>query len=94
MATNQYVKGLESIKNRAGDLGMIHGSKCMQVYNDNQVCVQWLFSVTSKGINHYNLQENMVSELHQDNSIYVTHIPGVINLSDIFTKKIRDFTHF
>ena len=89
MATNECVKELESIKHRAVDLGMIGGSKCTQVYNDNQACVQWSASVTSKGIKHCNLCENMVLQLHQENSIHVTHIPGVINPSNIFTKEMR-----
>ena len=73
---------------------MIDRSTCTHVYSDNQACVQWLSSVTSKGVKHLNLQENMVPELHQDNSLHVTYIPGVINPSDIFTNRIHDSAHF
>ena len=94
MATNECVKGLESINHRPVDLGMIDGSKCTQVYHDNQPCIQWSAYVTSEGIRHYNLCKNMVRELHQDNSIHMTHIPGVTNPSDIFTEEMRDSAHF
>ena len=68
---------------------------CTQIYSYNQVFVQWSSSITSKGIKHVNLREkNIVRELHQDNSVGVTHIPGVINPSDISTKEMRDSAHF
>ena len=36
----------------------------------------------------------MVRECHQLKDVDVNHIPGIINLSDIFTKEIKDNTHF
>ena len=64
------------------------------VYNDNQACVQWSHSLTTKGVKHINLKENMVREAHQAKRVNVAHIPGVINSSDIFTKEIKDAAHF
>ena len=32
--------------------------------------------------------------MHQYNSVHVTHIPGVINPSDIFTREMGDSAHF
>ena len=56
--------------------------------------VQWAASVTSKGIKHLNLQENMVQECHQFRDVDIEHIPGIINPSDIFTKEMKDNTQF
>ena len=64
------------------------------VYNDNQACIQWSSSCTSKNIKHMNLRENYVRESHQDGTVNIRHIPGVINPSDIFTKEMRDSAHF
>ena len=36
----------------------------------------------------------MVREFHQSIYVDVDHIPGIINPSDIFTKKMKDNTHF
>ena len=73
---------------------MIECKQGTTVYNDNQACVQWSASVTSKGIKHLNLGENQVRECHQDQIVQVLHILGIINPSDIFTKEMRDGAHF
>ena len=36
----------------------------------------------------------MVQECHQSKDVYVEHIPSIINPSDIFTKEMKDNTHF
>ena len=36
----------------------------------------------------------MVRECHQFRNVDVEHIPGIINLSDIFAKTLKDKTHF
>jgi len=42
----------------------------------------------------FNLRENQIRERHQASDVCVTHIPGIINPSDIFTKEIKDTAHF
>ena len=39
-------------------------------------------------------QINMVHEYHQSKDVDFTHIPGIINPSNIFTKEMKDNTHF
>ena len=36
----------------------------------------------------------MVRECHQSKDVGVEHIPGIFNPSDIFTKEMKDNTHF
>jgi hypothetical protein len=64
------------------------------VYNNNQACVNWSVSVTNKGTKHLNLRENYVREAQHLGITKITHIPGVINASDIFTKELKDTAHF
>ena len=73
---------------------MPDGSTRTTVYNDNKACVQWASSCTSKGVKHINLRENHVRESHQSQTVNITHIPGIINPSDIFTKEMKDGAHF
>ena len=75
---------------------MLDISRHTTVYNDNQACacVNWLASVTNKGVKHINLHENQVRESHQAKVVRVKHNPGVINPSDIFTKEMQDAAHF
>ena len=49
--------------------------------------------MTSKGIKHLNLRENMVRGCHKSKYVDVEHIPGIINPSERFTKDTKDNTH-
>jgi hypothetical protein len=64
------------------------------LYNDNDACVKWSYNMTSKAACHIELQENSVREWVQDKLIKVVHVAGKTNLADIFTKEMRDGTHF
>jgi hypothetical protein len=64
------------------------------LYNDNDACVKWSHNMTSKSARHIELRENSVREWVQNKSLAVKHIAGKINPSDIFTKEMRDGTHF
>ncbi len=88
-ATNECVKDTLALKHIAADLHMPDGSQCTRVYNDNEACVAWSASVTNKGTKHFNLRENYVREAHQFQEVNVLHIPGQINPSDLFTKKLK-----
>lgn len=94
MATNECIKELLHVKNRAADLGMPDALETNTVFNDNQAAVNWAASVTNKGTKHINLRENKVREAVADGSARVRHIDGIINVSDIFTKELKDGAHF
>ncbi|KAL7547160.1 hypothetical protein ACHAWF_010478, partial [Thalassiosira exigua] len=94
VATNECIVDLLSIRHRMADLGMPDASTTTSVYNDNRGAVDWSKNVTNKGIKHFNLKENKVDEVHASGDAAVTHIPGEINSSDIFTKEIKDAAHF
>ena len=46
--------------------------------------------MTSKNIRHMELKDNSVREWCNDGTIKVLHVAGKCNVSDIFTKEIRD----
>jgi hypothetical protein len=94
IATNECTTGLASLRLRAQDLGMTDAFTRTTIYNDNQAAVDWAASCTNKGTKHINLRENLVREHHQRALTKVTHIPGVINASDLFTKELKDAAHF
>jgi hypothetical protein len=64
------------------------------IYNDNQACVNWSKRSTTKGLRHIQMKENHVRENVANQFVHVQHIDGKINLADIFTKEMKDVTHF
>ena len=60
METKEWATEIQQIKHRANDIGIPEAYSHTKIYNDNKAAVQWAASVTSKGIKHLNLRENMV----------------------------------
>ena len=50
--------------------------------------------MTSKKIQHMELQENLVWEWVQEKVLNVLHVKGRVNPADIFTKEMRDGANF
>ena len=65
MATNECVTELQSLKKRANNIWILEAHYRTNIYNVNKADVQQAASVTSKDINHINLQkirfENAIS---------------------------------
>jgi hypothetical protein len=93
-ATHECINDLLSVKHRAIDLGFPEASERITVYNDNKAACDWASSVTLKGTKHINLHENCVRQNHQNGTVLVKHIPGVINAGNLFSKEIKDDAHF
>jgi hypothetical protein len=49
---------------------------------------------TSKGLQHTQIKENGIWENLASNFISVHHINGNLNIANIFTKELKDTTHF
>jgi hypothetical protein len=64
------------------------------LYNDNEACVKWCHNLTTKGNRHIEHKENATREWVADGSIAVSHVSTKCNVSDIFTKEMRDGTNF
>ncbi|KAL7525930.1 hypothetical protein ACHAWF_001569 [Thalassiosira exigua] len=94
IVTNECIGELVDLRHRAADLGMSDAKGTTTVYNDNKGAINWAASITNKDIKHINLRENKVREVHVSGRIAVTHIPGAINGSGIFTKEMKDAAHF
>jgi len=64
------------------------------VYNNNQACVNWSKSSTTKGLRHIQMRENLVRENITNQFVSIIHIDGKLNLADLFTKEMKDTSHF
>ena len=64
------------------------------IFNDNQGCVNWCKNVCTKGMRHINLRECAVRESVADGDLTVIHVDGKLNPADLFTKELRDGSHF
>ena len=64
------------------------------IKNDNQGAIHWSKGTTTKKMRWVDLRENLVRENLGNKNIDVMHIPGKLNLSDIFTKEFRDVSQF
>lgn len=64
------------------------------IYKDNQACVDWAKSCTSKGLRHIQMKENRVRENVVTQFVSIKHVDGKVNITDIFTKEMKDVNHF
>jgi len=64
------------------------------VYNDNKACVDWSKSSTTKGLQHIQMKENRVRENIGKHFVTIAHVNGTVNLADLFTKEMKDTSHF
>lgn len=64
------------------------------VYNDNNACIQWSKNTTTKGLRHIQMHKNRVRENILSKFVTICHVDGKINIADIFTKEMKDTTHF
>jgi len=93
-ATDECIKEVLSVRFRTQDIGLTDHSTPTAVFNDNQACVDWCKTTTTTGMKHITLRENAIRESVHDGDLTIHHISGKLNCSDIFTKEIKDVSHF
>jgi hypothetical protein len=95
-ATDECVKFLLELDQILDFLGMKHlfMPNMNIIYNDNRACVQWSKKATTKGLQHIQMRENRVRENVANNFVSIHHVEGKKNIADIFTKEMRDTSHF
>jgi hypothetical protein len=64
------------------------------IYNDNKACVDWSKKCTTKGLRHIQMKENRVRENIASEFVTIKHVDGKLNIADIFTKEMKDTSHF
>jgi hypothetical protein len=64
------------------------------IYNDNKACVNWSKTYTSKGLQHIQKKENRVRENVSTRFVKICTVAGKTNLADLFTKEMKDTSHF
>jgi hypothetical protein len=50
--------------------------------------------MTSKAAHHIELHKKLIRKWVQDKTLDVLHVAGKLNPADIFTKEMRNGTHF
>lgn len=95
-STNDCVRDLINLRHIIKDLNL---SKLLSpgptpIYNDNMACVQWCHNKSNRNMRHIQIRENLVRESIQNGTVSVTHITGKLNPADLFTKEMKDTTHF
>jgi hypothetical protein len=93
-ATDECAKEILSVRLRGKDIGLSDDASPTKLHNDNQGCVDWCKTTTTSGMKHIDLRSNAVRESVHLGDISIHHIPGVINCADIFTKELKDASHF
>jgi len=95
-ATNECVKFLLELDQILDFLDMKHlfMPTTNIIYNDNRACVQWSKRTTTKGLRHIQMRKNRVRENIVNNFVSIHHVEGKLNIADIFTKEMRNTTHF
>ena len=59
-----------------------------------KVCICWSESTTTKSLRHITIRENTLCELVQNEIVSFHHIADLFNITDIFTKKLKDTATF
>jgi len=95
-ATDECVKFLLELSQILEFLGVkdIFMPSTSIIFNDNNGCVQWSKAATTKGLRHIQMRENRIRENIVSKFVNILHIDGKINLADVFTKEIKDISHF
>ena len=97
-ATDECVKELLRLQHIINDMNTSHiytpNKEPIQVYNDNNACICWSKSTTTKGLRHITIRENAIRESVSNRTVSIKHIEGKINIADIFTKELKDTTLF
>jgi hypothetical protein len=94
-ATNECIKFLQELAQIFDFFGIcdLFMPNTNKVFNDNQACVNWSKSSTSKGLCHIQMRENHVRENIASKFVTIQHVNGKLNLADLFTKEMKDTNH-
>ena len=95
-ATDEAVKCLLQISFLAEGLNVneIIMPSSTPIFNDNEACVIWSNSFTTKGLRHVQIRENAVRESVVNGFVSIHHVEGKHNLADLFTKEEKSVEHF
>jgi hypothetical protein len=64
------------------------------IFNDNNACVNWSRRCTTKGLHHIQMRENYFWENVERQFVTIQHIGGKVNIADLFTREMKDTSHF
>jgi len=94
--TNKCVKFLSELVQILDFLGVrdIFMPGVTTIFNDNNACVNWSRRCTTKGLHHIQMRENYFWENVERQFVTIQHIGGKVNIADLFTREMKDTSHF
>jgi hypothetical protein len=93
-AMDEAVKEILLLCHCCNNTNLPDATSLNHLYNDNQGTVDWAKGSSTKSMHHINLKDCAVRRSILANEVDLYHSLGANNPSDIFTKEIRDVTHF
>ena len=93
-SADEATKAILSLRNIMEDLSLPEITSPTPVFNDNQGCIDWSKTTSTKNLRHFNIRENAVRESIAYGDITLSHIAGKLNPADLFTKEHKDQSHF
>ena len=76
------------------DLSLSDAKHPTRIWNDNRNCVDWSSGMIPKAVRHVNIRDSAVRDSVRNCEIDIKHIDGHLNPADLFTKEMRDVSHF
>ena len=64
-------------------------SSPISIYNDNQSSINWVHSMTTKGLRHLQIRKNEVREAVQTNFARFRHVSGKVSFPIYSPRKIN-----
>ena len=95
-AIDECTKTLMFVRNILDDLQLfqLFTDGSIPMYNDNQSAIKWSYNMTQKATRYIQIRENAVGDEVQSGFILPTHLAGKHNLSDLYTKELKDIAAF
>jgi hypothetical protein len=94
-ASDEGTKLALTVPHLLKDSRQIEGRVSNPLWNHNCRCVNWTKGVSlSKKLRHMNIHELGVCLAQTKGDIDVQHIKGKCNIANLFTKEIKDSSHF
>ena len=95
LSMDEGCKSTLQVRNISIDLSLPEVLKPTPLFNDNRGAVDWSSGCNiSKRLRHFNIREIAVRDDVKSGDIIISHLPGKVNIADIFTKEITCDDHF
>ena len=93
-SADEGTKVTQFIRHLLADLHMPEITLPTTLWNDKKGAVDWSHNCANKKMRHLNIRNIAVRDAHRCSEILIAHLPGALNVADLFTKEHKDDAHF